>query len=128
VRLWFATAADLICVLVFATVGRSSHRESNDLIGVASTAWPFLVGAMVGSVAARTWRNPTALRTGVVVWACTVVVGMGLRMASGGGFSPAFVLVASIALALLLLGWRGAFRLIRRAHHRSSSAPAYPAR
>jgi peptidoglycan/LPS O-acetylase OafA/YrhL len=128
VRLWFATAADLICVLVFAAVGRSSHREPNDLIGVPSTAWPFLVGTMVGSLAARTWRNPTAVRTGVVVWACTVVVGMGLRMASGRGFSPVFVLVASIALAVLLLGWRGAFRLIRHARHRSPSTPEFTAR
>ena len=116
-RLWFAIVADLICVLVFAAVGRSSHREPSDLIGVASTAWPFLVGTMVGSVAARTWRNPTALRTGVVVWACTVVVGTGLRMASGRGFSAPFVLIASLALGVLLLGWRGAFRLIRQARH-----------
>jgi hypothetical protein len=128
VRLWFAIAADLICVLVFAAVGRSSHREANDLIGIASTAWPFLVGTMVGSVAARTWRNPIALRTGVVVWACTVVVGMGLRMVSGRGFSPAFVLVASIALAVLLLGWRGAFHLIRHARHRSPNASELTAR
>ena len=127
-RTWFAIAADLICVLVFAALGRSSHREPNDLIGVASTAWPFLVGTIVGSVAGRTWRNPTALRTGVIVWACTVVVGMGLRMASGRGFSPAFVLIASIALAVLLLGWRGAFRLIRHARYRTPSAPEVTAR
>jgi 4-amino-4-deoxy-L-arabinose transferase-like glycosyltransferase len=107
----------MICVLIFATLGRTSHRETNDLIGVAATAWPFLVGTLIGSAAARTWRNPTALRSGVVVWACTVVVGMGLRTAAGRGFSPAFVLVASIALAVLLLGWRGTLRLIRQARH-----------
>lgn len=118
-RLRFAIAADLICVLVFAVVGRSSHRGTTDLIGVASTAWPFLVG----SVAARTWRNPTALRTGVVVWACTVVVGMGLRMASGRGFSPAFVLIASIALAVLLMGWRGAFAALRAARLAKTKQP-----
>jgi hypothetical protein len=67
VRLWFAITADLVCVLVFAAIGRSSHRETTDLIGVVSTAWPFLVGTLVGSVVARTSRNPTGLRTGIVV-------------------------------------------------------------
>jgi peptidoglycan/LPS O-acetylase OafA/YrhL len=123
VRLWSAIAADVVCVLIFAIVGRSSHRESNDLIGVATTAWPFLVGSLVGEVAARAWRNPTALRTGVVVLACTVVVGMGLRMASGRGFAPSFVVVASIALAILLLGWRGVFKAVRAARGARTRQP-----
>src|SRR5215218_7426403 len=90
-RLWSATAADLLCVLTFAVLGRSSHQESKDLMGVATTAWPFLVGTLIGEVIARRWGNPTAWRAGIVVLACTVVVGMGLRMASGRGFAPAFV-------------------------------------
>jgi peptidoglycan/LPS O-acetylase OafA/YrhL len=122
-RLWSAIAADLACVLIFAIAGRSSHREANDLIGVATTAWPFLVGSLVGSVAARSWRNPTALRTGAVVWAATVVIGMALRAASGRGFSPGFVVVASIALAVLLLGWRGAFAALQAARRAKKKQP-----
>jgi hypothetical protein len=41
-----------------------------------------------------------------------------LRLASGRGTAPTFVLVATIALGILLLGWRvvlGAVRSARRA-------------
>jgi Protein of unknown function (DUF3054) len=123
VRLWSAIAADVICVLIFVLVGRSSHREANDLSGVAITAWPFVVGSLVGSVVARAWRNPTGLRTGVVIWACTVVTGMGLRMASGRGFAPTFVLVASISLGVLLVGWRGVFGAVQAARRARTRQP-----
>jgi peptidoglycan/LPS O-acetylase OafA/YrhL len=122
-RLWSATAADLLCVLTFAVLGRRSHQETNDLTGVATTAWPFLVGTLVVEVVGRAWRNPTTWRTGVVVLACTVVVGMGLRMASGRGITPAFVVVATIALAGLLLGWRGAFAAVRAARRTKTKQP-----
>ncbi len=123
-RLRSAIAADLICVLVFVLVGRRSHREVTDLSGVVTTAWPFVAGSMVGWLAARAWRNPTGMRVGIVVWACTVLIGMGLRMASGRGFAPAFVLVASISLAVLLLAWRGIFGVARAARRSTTNQPA----
>jgi len=48
---------------------------------------------------------------------------MGLRMASGRGFSPAFVLIASIALAVLLMGWRGAFAALGAARLAKTKQP-----
>ena len=98
---------DVICVLAFCAVGRRSHDEGLSVTGVATTAWPFLTGTVVGWLASRGWRQPTALvPTGVTVWLCTVVVGMALRKASSAGVAASFVVVAASVTAFLLLGWR----------------------
>ena len=57
---WPAIAVDVICILIFAIVGRSSHNEATDLLGILHTTWPFLVGAVAGMIAGRIWRRPTA--------------------------------------------------------------------
>jgi peptidoglycan/LPS O-acetylase OafA/YrhL len=102
-----STVADVICVLVFCAVGRRSHDEGLSISGVATTAWPFLTGTLVGWLASRGWRQPTAVApTGVIVWLCTVVVGMVLRKASSAGVAASFVVVAATVTAFLLLGWR----------------------
>ena len=106
---------DVACVLVFCAVGRRSHDEGLNAAGIATTAWPFLSGTGVGWLAARDWRRPTAVvPTGVVVWVCTVAVGMLLRKAASAGVAASFVVVASAATALLLLGWRAALLLSAR--------------
>ena len=87
-----AIAVDVICITVFAIVGRSSHQEATDLLGVAHTAWPFLAGCLVGTVLGRTWRHPFALTSGVAVWLGTVVGGMTLRLLTGAGVQLSFVL------------------------------------
>jgi hypothetical protein len=106
---------DVIGVLVFCAVGRRSHDEGLNITAVATTAWPFLTGTVVGWLVSRGWRQPTALvPTGVTVWLCTVVVGMVLRRASSAGVAASFVVVASSVTALLLLGWRAAAALALR--------------
>ncbi|WP_407689030.1 DUF3054 domain-containing protein [Mycobacterium sp. HUMS_1102779] len=106
---------DVVGVLVFCAVGRRSHDEGITVSGVAATAWPFLSGTLIGWVAARGWRRPTAVvPTGVVVWLSTVVVGMVLRKATSAGVAASFVVVASSVTAVLLLGWRAAVELARR--------------
>jgi hypothetical protein len=110
-----ALTTDIVCVVVFASIGRRSHAEGLNLTGVFETAWPFLAGTGVGWLLARGWRSPAAVvPTGVVVWVCTVVVGMLLRKATSQGVAPSFVVVASLATALLLLGWRAATTLMTR--------------
>jgi hypothetical protein len=42
--LTLAASADIVAVLVFAAVGRSSHAEGVDAFGVLTTAVPFLLG------------------------------------------------------------------------------------
>lgn len=111
-----ALAADLACVVAFTALGRRNHAEGLTFAGVAETAWPFLAGTLFGWLISRGWRRPTAITpTGVVVWVCTVVIGMALRKATGAGIAFSFVVVASAVTALLLLGWRAvAARLTRR--------------
>ncbi len=106
---------DVLGVVVFCALGRRSHDEGLDVGGVAMTAWPFLTGTVVGWLASRAWRNPTAVApTGVVVWLCTVVVGMVLRKVSGAGVAASFVVVAASVTALFLLGWRAVAALAVR--------------
>jgi peptidoglycan/LPS O-acetylase OafA/YrhL len=110
---WSAVVADAACIIAFCAIGRRSHAEGVTVAGVAQTAWPFLVGGAVGWLAGRGWRRPVAIApTGIVVWVCTIAVGMLLRKANSGGVAVTFVAVASVVTAVLLLGWRGLFRLI----------------
>jgi DUF3054 family protein len=109
---------DVVCVLVFCAVGRRSHDEGLNITGIVTTAWPFLTGTAVGWLVSRGWQRPTAVApTGVIVWLCTVVIGMLLRKASAAGVAASFVVVAASVTALLLLGWRAVAGLTLR--HRS---------
>lgn len=113
-----AALLDAAFVVVFAAIGRASHAE-DVLGGLAVTAWPFLVALAAGWAVALAWRAPAApLRTGMPVWALTVVGGMLLRAVSGQGVQVAFVIVASLVLGLFLIGWRAVALLVRRARSR----------
>lgn len=69
------------------------------------------------------WRRPLAvLRTGVPVWAVTVAGGMLLRMLVGQGTAPAFIIVAAVTLAVLLVGWRALWAVLT--HRRAATAAA----
>ena len=108
-------ATDVVAVLIFCTVGRRSHAEGISVTGIATTAWPFLSGTLVGWLVSRGWRQPTSVApTGVIVWVCTVAVGMVLRKATSAGVAVSFVVVASSVTGLLLLGWRAAVGLALR--------------
>lgn len=118
-----ALVVDVVAIIVFAILGRRSHDEAGTLLGVLGTAWPFLAGAVIGH--AMCWvlvalrADQASWRAGFVVWASTLVLGMLLRLASGSTAAWPFVIVAGIALAVFLLGWRGIFHLIQRARARS---------
>jgi Protein of unknown function (DUF3054) len=110
-----AMVVDIACVLIFVIIGRASHAKGETLAGIASTSWPFLSGLGLGWLAARAWRRPLALRpTALVIWLCTVALGMVLRVISGQGAAPAFIAVALAFLALFLLTWRVLAQLARR--------------
>ncbi|SOX51924.1 DUF3054 domain-containing protein [Mycobacterium ahvazicum] len=113
---WLAyLLSDVVGVLVFCAVGRRSHDEGLNLAGIATTAWPFLTGTLIGWLVSRGWRRPTAVApTGVIIWLCTVVIGMVLRKVSSAGVAASFVVVAATVTALLLLGWRVAVGLTVR--------------
>ncbi len=116
-----ALLADAGCVVAFVALGRASHTEGLDPVGLAATAAPFLVGLGVGWVVARAWRRPDAVATGAVVWAVTVGAGLVVRWALGGGVAPSFVVVTALVLAALLVGWRAAVAAMTR-HPRKAQA------
>lgn len=110
-----ALATDVVCLIVFAAIGRRSHDEGLNLAGIAETAWPFVTGALAGWLLSLGWRRPySLLPTGVAVWVCTIMVGMLLRKLTSAGVAPSFVVVASIATAVLLLGWRAGIAVLTR--------------
>ncbi|WP_286277105.1 DUF3054 domain-containing protein [Naasia aerilata] len=114
-----AFAVDLVLVLVFVLIGRASHGE--DQAGFAVTLLPFLAGLLAGWLL-RSGRPPLAVRSGAVVWAATVVLGMLLRAATGQGIAPAFVVVAVLVLGVFLVGWRAVGLLIARLRGRSRAS------
>ena len=50
-----AGAADAVAVVVFAAVGRLSHGEADDLLGLIGTAAPFGVGLVAA------WATPVVM-------------------------------------------------------------------
>jgi hypothetical protein len=115
---------DVLAVLVFAAIGRRSHEEGLAIVGIVEVAAPFLVGALVGALAIRSWRDPLALRTGLAVWVGAVVVGLALRAALLGRLPVSFAIVATVSLAVLVLGWRGVVRGIMAVRRRRATTPA----
>ncbi|WP_062734145.1 DUF3054 domain-containing protein [Kocuria turfanensis] len=108
---------DVLLVLLFAAVGRSTHAL--DPVGVLETAWPFLTGLLLGWAAWQLPRHPVGLwPRGVALWLTTVTVGMGLRVLVGEGTAPSFVLVTLGVLAVLLLGHRALALTVRAARAR----------
>ncbi|MGK8511308.1 DUF3054 domain-containing protein [Nocardia asiatica] len=114
---------DALLVVVFCAIGRRSHDEAV-LAGLLRTVWPFATGLALGWLVVVALRrraaagdarfDSTALwPAGVVIWACTLVGGMLLRVVGGQGTAVSFVLVAGVVLALFLLGWRAVYKAVR---------------
>jgi Na+/melibiose symporter-like transporter len=106
VRTVSALAVDAAVVVVFAVIGRVSHGEDLSPGGIATTAWPFLVAVVAGSLLGRRLGGEQWWRQALVVWAVTAAGGMLLRVASGTSAAPGFIVVGSVFLALFLFGWR----------------------
>jgi hypothetical protein len=114
-RVVWALVLDIVLVLVFAIIGRASHTESLDVVGVLATFWPFLAGLAIGWLASQAWRRPFGIALpGISIWLITVIGGMLFRVISGQGTALAFVIVATVVLGILLVGWRAVAVAITR--------------
>ncbi|WP_221586130.1 DUF3054 domain-containing protein [Microbacterium sp. G2-8] len=109
-----ALAIDVALVVAFAAIGMRSHHGGFTALGLLETAWPFLVGALLGWLVARAWRRPARLGTGLLIWFVAAAGGMALRVATGGGFAWSFLIVTLVVLAALLIGWRAIAALVAR--------------
>jgi hypothetical protein len=113
-----ALLLDTVLVVAFAALGRASH-DSDVFGGLWQTAWPFLIGLAAGWLVTLAWRAPLApVRTGLGIWAATVIGGMLLRAASGQGTALPFMIVATLTLLVLLVGWRVIAALVARRRSR----------
>ncbi|KDA06580.1 membrane protein [Microbacterium sp. CH12i] len=115
---------DVVLVVVFCVIGRLSHAEGifGDIPGLLVTIWPFLAAVLVAHVIALIRRTRTdRVLPGTVIWAVTVVGGLLLRALSGQGTALPFIIVATLTLALFLIGWRAVLALIRRVRGRARS-------
>ncbi len=111
----YAAAADIVLVVLFALSGRSSHSESITAAGVLETAWPFLAALAAGWLIVRDWKAPLRIwPQAVCLWLITVAGGMLLRIVSGNTAELPFVIVATLVLALFLLGHRLLATLVTR--------------
>ena len=104
--LGLALDAALICL--FAAIGRRNHGETAALLAVATTAWPFLAGMTAGWVVSvlATGRVPLTVRDGIPIWLGAVAIGMALRSLTHAGTALSFIVVATLFLGVMLLGWR----------------------
>ena len=99
-----AMALDAVLVVIFAVLGARTHHDGAlGVTAVADVAWPFLVGLALAHVVLS---NPGTLRSGLIVWVSTVLVGMVLRQLTGDGTAVAFVVVATVFNLATLVGWR----------------------
>jgi hypothetical protein len=105
--------ADLLCVLVFASAGKTSHEAGESDWVVLAIVWPFAVAVVVTHVGLLRAGRPTrrVWPEGVLVLSVTYVLGMLLRALSGRGTATGFLVVAAVFLALTMLGWRGLTQL-----------------
>jgi hypothetical protein len=111
-----AALLDAAAIVLFVAVGRNNHDAGgNPVAETLRVAAPFLIALAVGWVVARAWQRPDALRTGLMIWPITVANGMVLRhWVFDRGTATSFIVVATIATGVLLLGWRLVALLVRR--------------
>lgn len=108
-RAIYAAVTDVVAILLFVALGRSSHDEGGNVVtGTLKVAAPFLIALAVGWLVSRAWTSPTApVPTGIVIWVVTIVGGMLLRhFAFDRGTAMPFIIVASVFTLLFLVGWR----------------------
>lgn len=107
-----AVLADLVAVIVYVSVGRSSHDDPLSASGLIETGWPFVVGIIGGYIGIVLSRWPLlSLRGGAMIAAMTVIIGVVLRSGVAGDGAPfSFVVVTVLVLSALMLGWRAVIR------------------
>ncbi len=107
-----ALAADVVAVVVFAAIGRSSHGESGDILGLIGTAAPFLIGLGAAWATPIVRADPTRWKAGLGALVGTVLVGMLVRAGFTGWPPLIFVAITLGSLAVLMLGWRALSQMV----------------
>lgn len=107
----YAIAADYVAIASFALLARAAHQSDDmpfNFSGWLSTLWPFALGVTLGWLITRENK-------GGLIWIITVVTGLviwGFRNSDIPHWS--FIVVATTMSALLMLGWRGVAKLVKK--------------
>ena len=107
----YAIAADYVAIATFALLARAAHQSDDmpfNFAGWLSTLWPFALGVTLGWLITRENK-------GGLIWIITVVTGLvtwGIRNGDVPHWS--FIVVATAMSALLMLGWRGVAKLVKK--------------
>ncbi len=100
-------AFDLAAIVAFIAIGRRNHDEDPSLVGFIGTLAPFVIALALTWIIARVWRDPMSVKSGAFVWVGTVALGMVLRrFVFDDGTATAFIIVASVFVGALIVGWR----------------------
>lgn len=98
---------DALCVLALVIIGTRNHDTDTGVGGVLYVAAPFWIAMCVGWIITRAHRSSNGTAIGVLVWVITVALGMVLRnLVFDRGTAAAFIVVASVFLAITMNGWR----------------------
>lgn len=107
----YAIAADYVAIAAFALLARAAHQSDDmpfNFSGWLSTLWPFALGVTLGWLIARENK-------GGLIWIITVVTGLVIWGIRNGDIPHwSFIVVATTMSALLMLGWRGVTKLVRK--------------
>lgn len=120
-----AVGLDVAAVMLFVVLGRNSHDEGGGIGIVFEIAAPFLIGLAVAWLLSPNLRTrPWSVRAGVDVWLGTVIIGMLLRrLVWDRGTALSFVIVTTIVLGVLIVGWRAIWSITRRRREIRSVVP-----
>lgn len=112
-ELGLAVGLDVFSVVLFVAIGRREHEQGGAFVDVFETAAPFLIGLATAWLVFRAWRRPSKVRTGIMIWPVTVLVGMVVRnLVFDRGTATAFVIVTTLFLGGCFVGWRAVMRAI----------------
>lgn len=117
-RFLAALGVDLLLLVGFAALGRSSHDEGTPVGGTLLTAAPFVIGYSAGALATGLHRDPLSVSRAAVAWAPSIALALMLRrVVFDRGIAVPFMIVALATTAILLLGWRAAVHAARARSH-----------
>lgn len=118
---WLALFFDATAIALFALFARVAHQSDDMPLSVSgwfSTMLPFLAGAFLSYlvVILPLKAHVEFIRpAGLSVWVFAVVIGLSVWGFNNGGIPHwSFIIVATTASAILVLGWRALYRVISK--------------
>jgi len=117
-------AVDVVAILLFAALGRRNHDEGSTVTGLLVVAWPFVAGWTIAWFATRLDRDPRSPMAALRALAVAIPVALLLRVATGRGIAPAFIVVAIVFLGLVLVGRRALVSAIGSRRQRRAARPS----